>query len=443
MLTHLNILAKPIAPERLSLFRIAFGFVLFLQAGYFYSIDFIQKDVIDPVMHFSYPGLSFIQVVSPLLMNAILVGLFISSIAIMVGYIPRLFSFIYLLLFSYLFFLDKGYYNNHYYLICLLLLLLSFINTNTNLSIKPKSAQVNYKWEEYLLLFQFSIVFIYAGLNKINQYWLFSREPVHHILEAKALSTGNLWWNSVYIELVMVWGGVFFDLLIVPLLLWKRTRIIGLLLFLFFNMFNTIVFYEIGEIGIFPVLMLSSLILFFPTKSIKDALFRFFSYRAIDAWKEAAPYRFSSIGKLAFLFYLLFQLLFPLRHHVFEGNVDYTGEGQRFAWRMKSVYKDFHITYVLKDKESGIEALLDPRSVLTVKQYTNLGYYPELIIPVAANLREAAIEKGVEDPQIFVDYQVSFMDLPMQYIVDPKMELKRLNYSPFRHSDWIIPLNND
>jgi hypothetical protein len=394
-------------------------------------------------MHFSYPGLSFIQVLSPLLMKAILAGLFISSIAIIVGFLPRLFSFIYLLLFGYLFFLDKGYYNNHYYLICLLLILLSFINTNTCLSIKPKSEQVNYKWEEYLLLFQFSIVFIYAGLNKINQYWLFSREPVHHILEAKALSTDNLWWSSEVVELVMVWGGVFFDLLIVPLLLWKRTRIIGLLLFLFFNGINTLVFYEIGEIGIFPLLMLSSLILFFPANSINNFLRRLFSYRALTEWKEAAPYRFSSIEKWILLFYLLFQLLFPLRHHVFEGNVDYSGEGQRFAWRMKSVYKDFRITYVLKDKERGIEARLDPRSVLTVKQYTNLGYYPELIIPVAANLRAAAIEKGVEDPQIFVDYQVSFMDLPMQYIVDPKMELSGLNYSPFRHSDWIIPLNTD
>lgn len=443
MLTYLNRLVKPIAPERLALFRVAFGFVLFMQAGYFYSIDFIQKDLLDPVMHFSYPGLSFIQVLSPLLMKAILAGLFISSIAIIVGFLPRLFSFIYLLLFGYLFFLDKGYYNNHYYLICLLLILLSFINTNTCLSIKPKSEQVNYKWEEYLLLFQFSIVFIYAGLNKINQYWLFSREPVHHILEAKALSTDNLWWSSEVVELVMVWGGVFFDLLIVPLLLWKRTRIIGLLLFLFFNGINTLVFYEIGEIGIFPLLMLSSLILFFPANSINNFLRRFFSYRALTEWKEAAPYRFSSIEKSILLFYLLFQLLFPLRHHVFEGNVDYSGEGQRFAWRMKSVYKDFRITYVLKDKERGIEARLDPRSVLTVKQYTNLGYYPELIIPVAANLREAAIEKGVEDPQIFVDYQVSFMDLPMQYIVDPKMELSGLNYSPFRHSDWIIPLNTD
>ena len=42
---------------------------------------------------------------------------------LIIGYRARLFSFIYLLFFSYLWLIDKGYYNNHYYLISLLLFL--------------------------------------------------------------------------------------------------------------------------------------------------------------------------------------------------------------------------------------------------------------------------------------------------------------------------------
>jgi hypothetical protein len=440
---YLEILSRPVAAEKIGLFRIAFVFVLLMQAYHFYSIDFIQKDVLDPVMHFSYPGLGFIEVIDPIVMHGMLAMLFISSLAILIGFIPRLFSLIYLLFFSYLFLLDKGYYNNHYYLICLLLLLFCFINSNVSLSIGKNTKRVNYKWEEALLLFQFAIVFIYAGLNKINQYWLFSREPIHHILEAKAISTGNQWWMSELIELLMVWGGMLFDLFIIPLLLWKKTRMIGVILFVFFNGINSIVFYEIGEIGIFPLLMLSSLILFFPAKSINSFLHRFTSYRSATKYIEADSFHFSILGKSVLILYLILQLTIPLRHHLFTGNVDYTGEGQRFAWRMKSVYKDFKIEYILKDDNTGIEARLDPRTVLTVKQYTNLGYYPELIIPVANNLRMAAIVKGIKAPKIFVDYQVAFMNLPMQYCIDPKVELSTLKYSPTRHSDWILPLKHD
>jgi hypothetical protein len=55
----------------------------------------------------------------------------------------------------------------------------------------------------------------------------------------------------------------------------------------------------------------------------------------------------------------------------------------------------------------------------------------------------AAIVKGIKAPKIFVDYQVAFMNLPMQYCIDPKVELSTLKYSPIRHSDWILPLKHD
>ena len=59
------------------------------------------------------------------------------------------------------------------------------------------------------------------------------------------------------------------------------------------------------------------------------------------------------------------------------------------------------------------------------------------------NLRLAAIDKGVKEPMIYVAYKVGFMGLPLQYIVDPKMELTKVKYSPFRHSSWILPLKQD
>lgn len=435
-------LSQPIRSEKISLFRLLFGMVLLVQTIYFYSIDFIKNDVIDPVIHFPYFGFSFIEVFSPEIMQMFLVLMLLSSLAFIVGYRVKLFSWFYLLAFTYLFLLDKGYYNNHYYLIILLLLLFCFVQSDLRLSISKGSRMVNYRWEEWIFLFQFSLVFVYAGLNKINVYWLFNHEPIHHILIAKESLSNMGFWSADLLEYTLVWGGILFDLFIVPLLLWKKTRTIATILFLLFNGMNTLLFYNIGEIGVFPLLMLSSLVLFYPSATILSFLKRFFSYNYKSS-NNVEGIRLKPLTKTLISAYVIVQILIPLRHHLYEGNVDYTGEGQRFSWRMKSVYKEFKIRFLLKDEEKGIEAMLDPRTVLTIKQYTNLGYYPELILPVADNLRYAAIEKGVLDPKIFVDYKVAFNGLASQYIVDPNTELSRLKYSPIRHSSWILPLKTD
>jgi uncharacterized membrane protein YphA (DoxX/SURF4 family) len=439
ILSHIN---QPVSSLKIAMFRIAFALVLFMQAFYFYVIDFIKIDIIESNMHFSYPYLEFIKVGDPLLMQGLLILMFISSISLLVGFKARLSSFVYFIAFTYLWLIDKGFYNNHYYLISLLTLVMCFIHSDGKLSVNERNElKENHRWEEYILLFQFSIVLFYAGLNKMNVWWLVYHEPIQHILMYKAQINSNELWNSKFLEFILIWGGLFFDLLIVPLLLINRTRIYAMILFVFFNGINTILFYDVGEIGIFPLLMMSSLILFIPNEVLSRLLFRFFKY------KQNTKRRLNQTNKTSFLLtvplfiFVLLQLALPFRHLIYEGYVDYTGEAQRFSWRMKSMYKDFSISFILKDEKRGIEANLDPRTVLSVKQYTNLGYYPELIIPVAENLRLKAIEKGVEDPKIYVDYKVGFMGLTKHYIIDPNRELSTINFSPFKHSEWIIPLD--
>lgn len=423
-----------------------FAFVLLFQCLYFYWIDFIDKDLIQPVLHFPYPYLSFIKVLDPVIMYSILFVMIVSSLALIIGFMSRLFSFIFFLCFTYLWMIDKGIFNNHYYLLSLLLLLFCFIRSDRYLSISKRKEKENKAWELLILQFQFSLVLIYAGFNKLNYWWLVKHEPVHHILLGKAQMNENELWNSLLLEYVLVWGGLLFDLFIIPMLIWSKTRKMAIILFFIFNGLNTWIFYDIGEIGIFPLLMLSSLVLFVSESSLINILRKTpYKYRVIVHSKDlqSTKHNYSIYTLYLLVVYVLIQLLFPLRHHLFEGNVDYTGEGQRFSWRMKSMYKDFRISFLLKDERRGISANLDPRSVLTVKQYTNLGYYPELIIPVAENLRNAAKEKGVLDPKIYVDFKVGFMGMKPQYLLSPELELSEIKYSPLQHSAWILPLEHD
>ena len=43
--------------------------------------------------------------------------------------------------------------------------------------------------------------------------------------------------------------------------------------------------------------------------------------------------------------YLLVQLWLPLRHHFIVGQVDWTGEGGMFAWRMKAAGRSGHVDH--------------------------------------------------------------------------------------------------
>ena len=68
--------------------------------------------------------------------------------------------------------------------------------------------------------------------------------------------------NSIIIPFFS-YTGLLFDLLIGPLLLIKKTRIIAITFSIIFHMSNFIIFILVGgEIGFFPFIMIATLILF-------------------------------------------------------------------------------------------------------------------------------------------------------------------------------------
>src|SRR5690606_36090033 len=68
---------------------------------------------------------------------------------------------------------------------------------------------------------------------------------------------------------VFSWLGFGFDLLIIPLLLWKRTRIYAFFAALFFHLFNSVTLH----IGIFPYFALALAIFCFPPDGIRKIFF--------------------------------------------------------------------------------------------------------------------------------------------------------------------------
>src|SRR5699024_839722 len=108
----------------------------------------------------------------------------------------------------------------------------------------------------------------------------------------------------------------------------------------FFHIFNSIVF----QIGIFPYLALGLFIFFYPPKYIH----RLFLKR--KPFYDQGEIIFPAYKNLMTAFlgvWFLIQLLLPIRHWFIKGDVLWTEEGHRLAWRMmlrsRSGYSTFKI----------------------------------------------------------------------------------------------------
>ena len=207
----------------------------------------------------------------------------------------------------------------------------------------------------------------------------------------------------------MSYSGLLFDLFIGFLLIFQPTRTIGFILVISFNIANFYLFRDVGEIGLFPFLMMSTLILFTNPNKIRE---RF----GLKTQPQLLCEKSKLINKCILVF-LVIQAILPFRHILFKGNVDYTGVGQRFSWRMKIMYKESIIEYFISDKLSQQKYSVDISKMLTPMQYNNLKYYPDLIIPLANKIKSEAREKfNIKHPKITCNYQTAFMGKPPAFI---------------------------
>lgn len=413
------------------LFRIAFGLVIFIQALHFLAIDFVQKDIVKPIIHFHYPGLDFIQPLPAGFLYTLLVGILIAGILIVLGKYLKFALAFFFIAFTYLWLLDMGYFNNHYYLLSLFAFLLFLIPGLGQNKWKIKQSEIKHSlpyWSVFLLRFQWFIVFFIAGLNKLNKYWLVDFQPMKATFEFKASHTGNDLWEADIWPFLFSYGGTLFDLSIGFLLVNKRTRRLAFFLLLGFNLFNWLFFLDIGEIGIFPLFVMSSILVFFDAIPIK---------------KKSKKKRVTNIKVAYFIWaWMAFQALFPFRHFLYSGYVDWTGERQRFSWRMKIAYKDFDMKFFVQNEQEGIKYPIAIEKTLTPKQYTNLGYQPDFLPQIGRFLAKEAGKQGVQNPIVTADFQVSFNGRQKQYIIDPDLPLNKIRYNSFKHNDWILLLES-
>jgi hypothetical protein len=432
----------PIAP--LVYFRILFGLVMIVEVGRYVGYEWIDDLFLDAEVQFKYFGFGWVQQWPGrwLDLHFLAVGALAAMVAAGASY--RLAAALFFPAFSYVFLLEQSNYLNHLYLVCLLSLVMAVLPAHRALSfdalLPGRFATHVPAWTLGVLWFQIAVPYFFGGIAKLNADWL-RGEPV------------RTWMRGAYYPLVGGWpgtepgvwsisyGGLLFDLLIVPALLWRRTRVVALLAAAGFHLFNAIAF----DIGIFPWLMLGALPLFFPLhwwERVNDRWVVTSRPTERPAPLAATPTSWSPHRRLVatlVLTYIAVQVLVPLRHWLYPGSVHWTEQGHHFAWHMMLRTKQGSATFVVNHPLLPGPVRVDAETVLTPRQRRKMSTHPDLVVQLAHHLAEKFARDGYPGAEVRADVRVSLNGRPRQPLVDPAVNLAAVKRT-MRPADWIVPL---
>ncbi len=423
----------------LVIFRIIFGLLLFLESWGAIVTGWVQKTMIEPQFTFNFIGFDFLQPLPGWGMYYYYIIMGIFGFFVMLGYRYRLSMIAFFLMWSASYLIQKTSYNNHYYLTMLLSFLMIFLPAHTNYALDTrriaglKSNSVPY-WTSLVLMLQIGLVYFYGGIAKTYPDWL-QAIPARIFLASKAnfpLIGGLL--NTDWFPYFLSYGGLLFDLLIVPLLLIRRTRLFGFGLSIFFHLFNAIVF----QVGIFPFLSLAFAVFFFSPRVSQKMFFKKKNYYE---GKEVRIPAFKNVIVASLCLYFLIQFLLPLRHWIIKDDVLWTEEGHRLSWRMMLRAKAGTQTFTVVDKDTGISERINKSDFLTAKQIRSLNTKPDFIWQFSQHLKKHYAQQGKEI-HVFVKGAVSVNGKPRQALVNDTIDLAAVKWEHFKHSDWLLPSKN-
>ena len=376
-------LFSPIDIASLVYFRVIFGAIMLWEVWRYLSYDWIRAYYINPEFHFTYHGFDLVQPWPGDGMYYHFYALGILAIFIGIGFLYRLSATLFFLGFTYVFLLDQANYLNHFYLVSLMSLLMIFVPAHSansvDVRLRPSlHSETVPAWPLWLLRAQMGVVYFFGGVAKVNRDWLRGR-PMDDWLGSRSdfPIIGPLF-EELWMVLLFSWGGMLLDLLAVPLFLWRRTRTYTFLVLVWFHWLND----QLFSIGIFPWFAIAATLLYFPPDWPRR-IFNWPRSTLAPAPASSGLVRLQTSQRLTAALvgvYLLVQILVPLRHWLYPGNVSWTEEGHNFSWHMKLREKKPFLRFRLTDPVTGENWRPDPREYLTTRQFRKMATRPDMIL---------------------------------------------------------------
>lgn len=485
-------LFTPVDAASLGAFRMMFGWLVAWQVVRTFAGGQITELYGASRFHFTYLYFEWVRPLSDDGMHEVFQFLGICGVFVCAGLFYRAAIVLVFIGVSYVFLLEQALYLNHMYLFSLVAFLLCFLGGNRWASVDGslfgwrREHETIPFWQLFLLRAQMFIIYFYAGVAKLNGDWL-RAVPVRDwaLDRSDAFLIGPLMTHEATPWLI-AYLAVIYDLSIGFLLLWRRTRALAIVASFFFHVINKLLF----GIGIFPEFAFAATLLFLDPDWPRRILAVFAPLRARffpptehpeqeewaedDEWEESQSERkwenderpeqspaavpppvdagpqptpepppppsprkqawvLSAIGA-----YLAIQILMPLRHWLYPGDVNWTEEGHRYSWRMKLREKQGSLEVTVRDPDTGRQWKVDPADYLPPKERRAAATRPDMTQQFAHYIRDVyRREKGIANPEVYCRARATLNDSVEGDLIDPSVNLaaEPRNLWPKR---WIV-----
>ncbi|MCA9490365.1 MAG: HTTM domain-containing protein [Myxococcales bacterium] len=397
------------------MFRAFFGLLMCVAALRLFAYGWIEEQLVAPTFHFLWSA--WVPVPGPWGIHALVATQALAGLLAALSPRPRPFLAVAMACFAWVELLDKALYLNHHVLMALLGATLVLLPEPRERTVAP--------WVTSLLRLEVGLVWWWAGVAKLNADWLLRAEPLATWLHARA----DLPLVGVLLDLpatawAMSWGGALYDLTIPFLLLYQRTRPVGMALVLAFHAVVGWLF----PIGVFPWLMVLGATVFLDPSWPR-------------AWLHPSPAppptpdRPPPLGGRLALAVLASALTLAPARGLLEGSEPaWSEQGQRFAWRVLIAEKTGFVELLVHEPD-GRTTRIAPGRHLTPLQHAMMRTQPDMI-------RDFAQAWCGGGRVVTAESWASLNGRPAQHLVRPGVDLC-LSERELRASGWIEPLARD
>jgi hypothetical protein len=433
-------LARPVDASSLVVFRIAFGLVMAWEAYRYLSKGWVQQHYVDPEFHFTYMFFGWVRPWPGEWMHVHFYALGALALLIAAGAAYRAAATLFFAGFTYVFLLERALYLNHFYLICLISFLMILVPAHRALSIdallRPRLRRDTVPaWSVWLLRFQVGVPYFFGGIAKLDSDWLRGEPMRTWMADRTDFPVIGPLFTQDWVVYSASWFGLLLDLLVVPGLLWRRTRPVAYALAVAFHLMNAGLF----EIGIFPWLMMAATTIFFEPDWPRRLLRR--GPAAPTAAAGATPRLLSRAAFGALVLWCAVQVLAPLRHFLYPGPASWTEEGHMFSWHMKLRNKEGDIRFFIVHRETGARQRIHHDLGLTERQHAKMSTRPAMIQQFARHIDEELRARGYTQYEVRVEAFASLNGRPFQRLIDSTVDLAGEPARRVLPAPWIVPLH--
>lgn len=423
---------------KLIVFRVLFGFVIMVECWGALLTGWVHETFVDVNMTFNFIGFEWTQVLLGETMYVIYFVMGLFGALIFLGLFYRVSAILFFILWTLVYLMQKSNYNNHYYLLVWLSFIMAIAPANQYYSLDARIFNLRKKtsprWPILVIQILVAAVYIYAAIAKLYPGWY-----ENHYLPLRLDSSADWFDEKLGINIIsdflrnrnfsqfLAYAGIFFDFTVIPLLLFKPTRKLAFFMALIFHGFNSIVL----QVGVFPFLALCLTLFYFDSEELKKEIMPFKGRDTLGEMTYISPYK-RMLVELFFVGFVFLQVYLPLRHWLIKGDVLWTDEGHRMAWRMMLREREGDLNFVWED-ENGKKERVMLEKYLKPHQISILKTSPDMIWQFAQKIKK---ERG---GKVFVkNSKLSINGGKENPFINDTVDIGNVKWRYFGHQQWIL-----